>query len=228
MEYRQFGRSGLKVPVLSLGTATFGGTDAFFQNWGSTGVAEASRLIDLCLDAGVNFLDTADLYSSGDSEKILGEAIKGRRDRLLISTKATFRAGEGPNDIGSSRYHLIRACEASLKRLKTDHIDVYFMHGFDALTPIEETLRALDDLTRAGNGGIRAAALRGANGAAAIIPPWGARGSATERVRFRKDFVNQEPLLKLKFYGTRPAPGSCSTSSAAALPAGLQHRECVS
>ena len=150
MEYRQFGRSGLKVPVLSLGTATFGGTDAFFQNWGSTGVAEASRLIDLCLDAGVNFLDTADLYSSGDSEKILGEAIKGRRDRLLISTKATFRVGEDVNDVGSSRHHLIRACEASLKRLGTDHIDVYFMHGFDALTPVEETLRALDDLTRSG------------------------------------------------------------------------------
>jgi len=150
MEYRQFGRSGLKVPVLSLGTATFGGTDAFFQNWGSTGVAEASRLIDLCLDAGVNFLDTADLYSSGDSEKILGEAIKGRRDRLLISTKATFRVGEDVNAVGSSRHHLIRACEASLKRLQTDHIDVYFMHGFDALTPVEETLRALDDLTRSG------------------------------------------------------------------------------
>ena len=150
MEYRQFGRSGLKVPVLSLGTATFGGTDAFFQNWGSTGVAEASRLIDLCLDAGVNFLDTADLYSSGDSEKILGEAIKGRRDRLLISTKATFRVGEDVNDVGSSRHHLIRACEASLKRLGTDHIDVYFMHGFDALTPVDETLRALDDLVRAG------------------------------------------------------------------------------
>ncbi|GJE69866.1 aldo/keto reductase [Methylorubrum podarium] len=150
MEYRQFGRSGLKVPVLSLGTATFGGTDAFFQNWGSTGVKEASRLIDLCLDAGVNFLDTADLYSSGDSEKILGEAIKGRRDRLLISTKATFRVGEDVNAVGSSRHHLIRACEASLKRLQTDHIDVYFMHGFDALTPVEETLRALDDLTRAG------------------------------------------------------------------------------
>ena len=150
MEYRQFGRSGLKVPVLSLGAATFGGTDAFFQNWGSTDVAEASRLIDVCLDAGVNFIDTADLYSSGDSEKILGAAIKGRRDRLLISTKATFRVGEDVNAVGSSRHHLIRACEASLKRLGTDHIDVYFMHGFDALTPVEETLRALDDLTRAG------------------------------------------------------------------------------
>lgn len=150
MEHRQFGRSGLTVPVLSLGTGTFGGTDAFFERWGSTDVAQASRLIDICLEAGVNFLDTADIYSSGDSERILGEAIKGRRDRLLISTKSTFRSGEGPNDVGSSRHHLIRSCEASLKRLGTDHIDVYFMHGFDALTPVEETLRALDDLTRAG------------------------------------------------------------------------------
>ncbi|WP_342152688.1 aldo/keto reductase [Methylorubrum sp. SB2] len=150
MEHRQFGRSGLTVPVLSLGTGTFGGTDAFFERWGSTDVAQASRLIDICLEAGVNFLDTADIYSSGDSEKILGEAIKGRRDRLLISTKATFRSGEGPNQVGSSRHHLIRSCEASLKRLGTDHIDVYFMHGFDALTPVEETLRALDDLTRSG------------------------------------------------------------------------------
>lgn len=150
MEHRQFGRSGLTVPVLSLGTGTFGGTDAFFERWGSTDVAQASRLIDICLESGVNFLDTADIYSSGDSEKILGEAIKGRRDRLLISTKATFRSGDGPNQIGSSRHHLIRSCEASLKRLGTDHIDVYFMHGFDALTPVEETLRALDDLTRAG------------------------------------------------------------------------------
>ena len=150
MEHRQFGRSGLTVPVLSLGTGTFGGTDAFFERWGSTDVAQASRLIDICLEAGVNFLDTADIYSSGDSEKILGEAIKGRRDRLLISTKATFRSGDAPNAVGSSRHHLIRSCEASLKRLGTDHIDVYFMHGFDALTPVEETLRALDDLTRSG------------------------------------------------------------------------------
>ncbi|KQT50464.1 aldo/keto reductase [Methylobacterium sp. Leaf456] len=150
MEHRQFGRSGLTVPVLSLGTGTFGGTDAFFERWGSTDVAQASRLIDICLESGVNFLDTADIYSSGDSEKILGEAIKGRRDRLLISTKATFRSGDGPNQVGSSRHHLIRSCEASLKRLGTDHIDIYFMHGFDALTPVEETLRALDDLTRSG------------------------------------------------------------------------------
>ncbi|MBK3395186.1 MULTISPECIES: aldo/keto reductase [Methylobacterium] len=150
MDYRQFGRSGLRVPVLSLGTGTFGGSNEFFERWGRTDVAEASRMVDLCLDAGVNFFDTADIYSQGASEEILGQALKGKRDRALISTKATFPMGEGPNDKGSSRYHLVRACEASLKRLGTDHIDVYFMHGFDALTPVDETLRALDDLVRAG------------------------------------------------------------------------------
>lgn len=150
MEFRQFGRSGLKVPVLSFGTGTFGGTNEFFQRWGQTDVAEATRMIDLCLDSGVNFFDTADVYSKGASEEILGQALKGKRDRALISTKATFPMGDGPNDKGSSRHHLVRACEASLKRLGTDHIDVYFMHGFDALTPVEETLRALDDLISAG------------------------------------------------------------------------------
>src|ERR1700748_3582003 len=146
MDYRQLGRSGLKIPVLSFGTGTFGGSNEFFQRWGKTDVDEATRLVDICLDAGVNFFDTADVYSEGASEEILGAALKGKRDRALISTKATFRSGEGPNDVGSSRYHLIRACEASLKRLGTDHIDVYFMHAFDALTPVDETLRALDDL----------------------------------------------------------------------------------
>jgi aryl-alcohol dehydrogenase-like predicted oxidoreductase len=150
MEYRQLGRSGLKVPALSFGTGTFGGSNAFFQRWGSTDVAEASKLVDICLDAGVNFFDTADLYSHGASEEILGAALKGKRDQALISTKATFRVGDGANDVGSSRYHLVRACEASLKRLGTDHIDIYFMHGFDATTPVEETLRALDDLITAG------------------------------------------------------------------------------
>ena len=150
MDYRQFGRSGLKVPVLSFGTGTFGGTNEFFQRWGQTDVVEASRMVDLCLDSGVNFFDTADIYSQGASEEILGQALRGKRDRALISTKATFPIGGGPNDMGSSRYHLVRACEASLRRLGTDHIDVYFMHGFDALTPVEETLHALDDLVRAG------------------------------------------------------------------------------
>jgi len=150
MEYRQLGRSGLKVPAFSLGTGTFGGTNAFFERWGSTQVAEATRMVDLCLDHGVNFFDTADVYSSGVSEEILGQAIKGRRERVLISSKATFPTGDGPNDKGSSRFHLVRACEASLKRLGTDHIDLYFMHGFDALTPVEETLRALDDLVTSG------------------------------------------------------------------------------
>ncbi len=151
MDHRSLGRSGLKVPVLSLGTGTFGGAgNAFFERWGRTEAEEATRIVDLCLDHGLNFFDTADIYSAGNSERVLGEALKGRRDRALISSKATFRAGDGPNDVGSSRFHLVRACEASLKRLQTDHIDVYFMHGFDAMTPVEETLRALDDLVTSG------------------------------------------------------------------------------
>lgn len=150
MEYRQFGKSGLKVPVLSLGTGTFGGSNEMFKKWGSTGVKEATRLVDVCLDAGLNFFDTADIYSEGMAEEILGAAVKGRRDKTLIATKATFTTGDGVNDKGSSRYHIIRAAEASLKRLGTDYIDVYFMHGFDAQTPVEETLSALDDLVRAG------------------------------------------------------------------------------
>jgi aryl-alcohol dehydrogenase-like predicted oxidoreductase len=150
MEYRQLGRSGLKVPALSFGTGTFGGTNEFFERWGKTQADEATRMVDLCLEHGINFFDTADVYSAGASEEILGQAIKGRRSEVLISTKATFQMGDGPNDKGSSRHHLIRACEASLKRLGTDHIDLYFMHGFDALTPVDETLRALDDLITAG------------------------------------------------------------------------------
>ncbi|MDF3980429.1 aldo/keto reductase [Luteibacter sp. PPL201] len=150
MEHRQLGRSGLKVPVLSLGTGTFGGAGEFFERWGSTQVDEARRIVDLCLDHGLYFFDTADIYSGGGSEEVLGEALKGRRDKVLIASKATFPTGSGPNDMGSSRYHLVRACEASLRRLQTDHIDLYFMHGFDALTPVEETLRALDDLIASG------------------------------------------------------------------------------
>jgi aryl-alcohol dehydrogenase-like predicted oxidoreductase len=150
MEYRQLGASGLKVPALCFGVATFGGGTEFFRAWGSSDVAEAKRLIDICLEADVNLFDTADIYSNGLSEQILGEAIAGRRDKVLISTKATFRLGDGPNDVGSSRYHLIRECEASLRRLKTDYIDIYHMHGFDALTPVEEALRTLDDLVQSG------------------------------------------------------------------------------
>jgi aryl-alcohol dehydrogenase-like predicted oxidoreductase len=150
MEYRSLGGSGLMVPVLTLGTATFGGSNEFFRAWGTTQVEEATRLVDIALEAGVNFFDTADVYSSGASEEILGKAIGGRRDQVLIATKATFGMEPGPNGEGSSRYHLIRACEASLRRLGTDHIDLYQLHGFDAVTPVEEALRALDDLVRAG------------------------------------------------------------------------------
>jgi aryl-alcohol dehydrogenase-like predicted oxidoreductase len=148
MEYRLLG--GFKVPVLSLGAATFGGGSEFFRAWGASDVAEATRLVDICLDAGLTMFDTADVYSRGLSEEILGKAIGDRRDRVIISTKATFRMGPGPNDVGSSRAHLLAACDASLRRLGTDYIDLYQLHGFDALTPIDETLRALDDLVRAG------------------------------------------------------------------------------
>ena len=150
MEHRQLGRSGLQVPVLSLGTGTFGTSGDFFGKWGDTDVGQATGLVDICLEAGLNLFDTADVYSQGGSEEVLGQAIKGRRDKVLISTKATFQMGDGVNTVGSSRFHLIEACEASLKRLGTDHIDLYFMHGFDALTPVDETLRALDDLITAG------------------------------------------------------------------------------
>ncbi|ALV04740.1 aldo/keto reductase [Roseateles depolymerans] len=150
MEFRQLGRSGLKVPALSLGTGTFGGSGEFFERWGTTQVEEARRMVDICLEHGLNFFDTADVYSAGRSEEVLGQALKGRRDQALISSKGTFTMGDGPNDVGSSRYHITRAVEASLRRLGTDHIDLYFMHGFDALTPVDETLRALDDLITAG------------------------------------------------------------------------------
>ncbi len=150
MEFRQLGHSGLMVPVLSFGTGTFGGKGEFFAAWGSSDVAEATRLVDICLEAGVNFFDTADVYSQGASEEILGKAIAGRRNSVLISTKATFPMGQGPNDLGSSRYHLIQACEASLRRLGTDYIDIYHLHGFDQITPIEETLHTLDTLVQSG------------------------------------------------------------------------------
>ncbi|HEX3837915.1 MAG TPA: aldo/keto reductase [Steroidobacteraceae bacterium] len=149
MEYRQLGRSGLKVPVLSFGTATMGGAGAF-EAFGTTGVAEATRMISICLESGLTLFDSADVYSAGSAEEVFGTAIRGRRHEVLISTKATFRTGPGPNDIGSSRFHLLEACNASLKRLGTDYIDIYQMHGFDASTPVEETLRALDDLITAG------------------------------------------------------------------------------
>jgi aryl-alcohol dehydrogenase-like predicted oxidoreductase len=150
MEYRQLGGSGLMVPALTLGTGTFGGTNDFFKHWGTVAVHEATRLVDVCLDAGLNMFDSADIYSGGTAEEILGQAIAGRRDRVLISTKATFRSGQGPNDVGSSRFHLMRAVDGCLRRLGTDYIDLFQLHGFDALTPIEETLHTLDDLVRAG------------------------------------------------------------------------------
>lgn len=150
MDYRRLGASGLKVPILTFGCGTFGGKGDFFKAWGSTDATGARRIVDICLDAGVTMFDTADVYSSGESERVLGEAIKGRRDKVLISTKGTFRFSDEPNDVGSSRFHLINTVENSLKRLGTDYIDLYQLHGFDAQTPVEETLSALDDLVRAG------------------------------------------------------------------------------
>ena len=150
MEYRTLGHSGFRVPVLSFGTGTFGGGGEFFKAWGSTDVSEAKKLVDICLEAGLNMFDSADVYSAGAAEEILGQAIKGKRDRVLISTKGTFRHGDGPNDVGSSRIHLINAVEGSLKRLATDYIDLYQLHAFDAITPIEETLSTLDDMVKAG------------------------------------------------------------------------------
>jgi aryl-alcohol dehydrogenase-like predicted oxidoreductase len=150
MEFRTLGGSGLKVPVLTLGTGTFGGGSEFFKGFGSSDVAEAKRLVDVCLEAGLNLFDSADIYSDGLAETILGKAIEGRRHDVLISTKGTFRLGQGPNDVGSSRHHLTEAVNGSLRRLGTDYIDLYQLHGFDALTPIEEVLGTLDDLVRAG------------------------------------------------------------------------------
>src|SRR6202012_4732020 len=150
MEYRLLGRSGFKVPVLTFGTGTFGGKGEFFKAWGETDAKGASRLVDICLDAGLTMFDSADVYSSGAAEEVLGAAIKGRRNRVLISTKYAFRHGDGPNDVGASRYAITRATDAALKRLGPYHIDLVQLHGFDAQTPPEETLAPFDALIRAG------------------------------------------------------------------------------
>ena len=149
MEYRHLGRSGLQVSAYAFGTATFGGVGALGK-WGATDVAEASRMLDICLDAGVNLVDTANAYSHGRSEEILGSAMAGRRERLLVATKVRFRMGEGPNELGLSRRHIVAQCEASLRRLRTDRIDLYQMHQWDGMTPLEETLEAFDTLVRTG------------------------------------------------------------------------------
>jgi len=150
MEFRQLGGSGFKVPALCLGTGTFGAKKEHIRAFGVTEVEEATKLVDIALEAGLNMFDSADVYSDGAAEEVLGKAIQGRRDQIIISTKATFRSGPGDNDVGSSRHHLIKACESSLRRLGTDYIDLYQMHGFDALSPVEETLSALDDMVHSG------------------------------------------------------------------------------
>jgi aryl-alcohol dehydrogenase-like predicted oxidoreductase len=150
MEYRFLGNSGFKVPVLGFGAGTFGGKGPLFSAWGDTDIAQARRLVDLCLDAGANLFDTADVYSDGASEEILGAAIEGRREAVIVSTKLTLRAGEGPNDVGASRHHLIAGVERALRRLRTDYIDLLQLHHFDAQTPVEDVMSTLDDLVRAG------------------------------------------------------------------------------
>lgn len=150
MQYRYLGSSGFKVPLLGFGAGTFGGKGPLFSAWGNTDVNGARRLVDICLDAGVNFFDTADVYSDGASESILGAALKNRRDKAIVSTKVTLRAGEGPNDIGASRHHLIEATDSALQRLGTDYIDLLQLHHFDAMTPVESVMSTLDGLVRAG------------------------------------------------------------------------------
>jgi aryl-alcohol dehydrogenase-like predicted oxidoreductase len=150
MDYRTIANSDLKVSVLSLGTATFGGGSEFYKAWGDTDVKQANRLVDIALDAGINFFDTADVYSRGLSEEILGETIRGRRNDLVIASKGGFRMSDAHDDIGATRAHLVKACDASLKRLGVETIDLWHLHGFDMLTPLEETLRALDHLVKAG------------------------------------------------------------------------------
>lgn len=150
MEHRYLGRSGFKVPVLGFGAGTFGGKGPLFSAWGNSGVDEARRLVDLCLEAGVALFDTADVYSDGASEEVLGAAVAGRRDQVILSTKVSLRSGEGANDVGTSRHHLVRAVESSLRRLGTDYIDLLQLHHFDAMTPVEQVMATLDDLMRSG------------------------------------------------------------------------------
>lgn len=150
VEYRYLGNSGFKIPELGLGAGTFGGKGPLFSAWGNSGVAEATRLVDICLEAGVNLFDTADVYSDGESENVLGAALKGRRAQAIISTKLTLRAGDGPNDVGASRHHLLEGIDSALRRLDTDYIDLLQLHHFDAMTPVEQVMATLDQAVRAG------------------------------------------------------------------------------
>ncbi|HRP86874.1 MAG TPA: aldo/keto reductase [Gammaproteobacteria bacterium] len=150
MDYRFLGNSGFKVPALGFGAGTFGGKGALFSAWGNTDVAQARRLVDICLEAGANLFDTADVYSDGASEEILGAAVEGRRDAVILSTKLTLRAGDGPNDVGASRHHLVAGVDRALRRLRSDWIDLLQLHHYDARTPVEDVMSTLDDLVRAG------------------------------------------------------------------------------
>ena len=190
MEYRQLGHSGLRVSALTLGTMTFGGRGKFAQASARPTSTARTRQVDMCLDAGVNLIDTADVYSDGLSEEIVGKALKGRRDRVLLATKARMPMGDGPNDAGLSRHHIIRACEASLRRLGTDYIDLYQVHEWDGATPLEETLDALDHLVRLGQGALhRLLELR------RLAPHEGARHLRAARLQ---RFVSQQIYYSLQ------------------------------
>jgi aryl-alcohol dehydrogenase-like predicted oxidoreductase len=189
MEYRQLGRSGLRISRLTLGTMTFGGRGQF-RDVGQTDVDGARRQIDMALDAGVNLIDTADVYSEGAAEEILGRALNGRRDQVLIATKARFPVGPGPNDAGSSRHHLIEACEASLRRLQTDHIDLYQVHEWDGQTPLEETLAALEHLLQSGK--VRYVGCSNFAGWQVM------KALGVARVRGLPEFVSQQVYLSLQ------------------------------
>jgi aryl-alcohol dehydrogenase-like predicted oxidoreductase len=189
MEYRQLGRCGLRVSRLTLGTMTFGGRGQF-RDVGQTDLEGARRQIDMALDAGVNLIDTADVYSEGASEEILGQALNGRRDQVLIATKARFPVGPGPNDAGSSRHHLIEACERSLRRLQTDHIDLYQVHEWDGLTPLEETLAALEHLVQSGK--VRYVGCSNFAGWQVM------KALGVARVRGLPEFVSQQVYLSLQ------------------------------
>ena len=189
MEYRQLGRCGLRVSRLTLGTMTFGGRGQF-RDVGQTDLEGARRQIDMALDAGVNLIDTADVYSDGASEEIVGQALEGRRDQVLIATKARFPMGPGPNDAGLSRHHLIEACEASLRRLQTDHIDLYQVHEWDGLTPLEEILAALEHLLQSGK--VRYVGCSNFAGWQVM------KALSVARVRGLPEFVSQQVYLSLQ------------------------------
>ncbi len=226
MEYRKLGKSGIRVPELCFGCGTFGGKNEFFDAWGATeDIAEARKIVDICMEAGLNFFDTADVYSTGGSETVLGGAIKHlKREDVLISTKATFPFGPGPNDRGSSRYHLIQALEGSLRRLGTDYVDVYHLHGFDATTPVEETLYTLDTFVRSGK--VRYIACSNFSGwhlmkSLSVSERYGWARYAGQQVYY--SLVGRDYEWELDAAGARPGPRRAGVVAAGLGPADRQN-----